>query len=103
MITPEDDKIIGKFTEELIDAGFPADYDKVKQAVIKMIGYKPLKSIPGLEGKGRREYIYNGDHCRNGYKVIGIMPRKNGYTAAMKHANEFAKVWRGMHEHKPSD
>ena len=85
---PEDDKTIEKFTEELYAAGCPADYDKVKQAVIKMIGYKPLKSIPGL-------------HCRNNYIVV--MPRRNGYTAAMKHANEFAKVWRGMHEHKTSD
>ena len=51
MITPEDDKIIEKFTEELNNAGMPADFDEVKQAVIKMIGYKPLKSIPGLEGE----------------------------------------------------
>ena len=51
--------------------------------------------------RGRHDYVYNGDHCRNGYIVV--MPRRNGYTAAMKHANEFAKVWREMHEQKKSD
>lgn len=51
MITPEDDKIIDKFTEKLYAVGCPADYDKVKQAVIKMIGYEPLKTIPGRETK----------------------------------------------------
>ena len=51
MITPEDEKIIEKYTEALNRAGMRVDYDRVEQAVIKMTGYKPLKTIPGRETK----------------------------------------------------
>lgn len=50
--------------------------------------------------RGRHDYVYNGDHCRNGYIVV--MPRKIGDTAALKAASEFSKEWRARNENKRS-